>query len=44
MEYNFKLTDSEADYIGACLIDKPYKEVAILIDKLRTQAKEQDNK
>lgn len=44
MDYTFILTDKEVDYIGAMLIKQPYQEVAILLDKLRTQAKEQDDK
>lgn len=41
MEFNFKLTEKEAQIILNALIKEPYVEVVDLINKIQAQASEQ---
>lgn len=40
-EYNFKLTPADVELIGKALGKLPYEDVAVLFQKLRQQAAEQ---
>lgn len=42
MEYKLELTDKELNHIHAVLMDRPYREVVELINKITEQVKEQN--
>ena len=44
MEYNLNLTEEEVNFILMNLSKQPYEQVFILIEKIRSQAMEQEGK
>ena len=42
-EFTLTLTVQEMDYLGSCLVEKPFKEVSGLIAKINNQLASQQN-